>query len=192
MTDVLTNVSYVNWADDRDVDMKEDRHIDVTGDRDVNWTGDRGVYELVHSILYRYGLPVICAFGFVGNVMNLVILTGKRIQHSLRSLERSANMGLIALAVADLSFCVSAFPSTFLPEDMIFAHRSFLAYYGCYCAAVINVFIMTSTWLTVTMSTEVSQLFIMTSSKFTVSMSTEVCKVFIMTSRRLYSNHVNA
>ncbi len=61
---------------------------------------------------------------------------------------------LIALAVADMMFCISAFPSTFLPEDFVFPRRGFLLYYGKNCAAVINIFIMTSTWLTVTMSTE--------------------------------------
>lgn len=117
-------------------------------------TWDVLVYENVYSTLYTYGLPTICIVGFLGNVMNLLILTGRRVQHSLRAMEQSANACLIALAVADMSFCISAFPSTFLPEDMTFDGKSFLAYYGCYCAAIINIFIMTSTWLTVVMSTE--------------------------------------
>ncbi|ELT96131.1 hypothetical protein CAPTEDRAFT_208773 [Capitella teleta] len=121
---------------------------------DGNITGDKVLYEDVYHVLYTYGLPTICICGFLGNVMNLVILAGKRIQTQLRSAERSVNIGLIALAVADLSFCISAFPSTFLPEDGVFSEKGFLTYYGCYCAAVINIFIMTSTWLTVTMSSE--------------------------------------
>lgn len=119
-----------------------------------NITGNKALYEDVYHVLYTYGLPTICICGFLGNVMNLIILAGKRIQTQLRSAERSANIGLIALAVADMSFCISAFPSTFLPMDNVFTHKGFLAYYGCYCAAVINIFIMTSTWVTVTMSSE--------------------------------------
>jgi hypothetical protein len=120
----------------------------------VNYTGDKELYVNVYNTLYRCGLPFICVCGFVGNVMNLIILAGKRVQHSLRRMERSANIGLIALAVADMSFCISAFPSTFLPLDYQFDTKGFLVYYACYCAAVINIFIFTSTWLTVTMSME--------------------------------------
>jgi cholecystokinin A receptor len=115
---------------------------------------DVRLYQSVYGILYGYGLPTICAAGFLGNVMNLIIMGGKRTQRSLRKTERAANVGLIALAVADMMFCLSAFPSTFLPQNMQFREKGFLVYYGCYCAAVINVFIMTSTWLTVTMATE--------------------------------------
>ena len=116
--------------------------------------GSRVLYENVYKILYGYGLPTICTCGFFGNVLNLVILNGKRVQKSLHKTERSSNISLIALTVADMAFCLTAFPSTFLPQDMVFAHRGVMAQYGCYCAAIINVFIMTSTWLTVTMSTE--------------------------------------
>lgn len=119
-----------------------------------NTTGDQELYESVYYILYGYGLPTICACGFLGNVMNLIILAGKRVHRSLRRAEHAANIGLIALAVADMIFCITAFPSTFLPKDNVYYDTGFLTYYGCYCAAVINIFIMTSTWLTVAMSTE--------------------------------------
>lgn len=117
--------------------------------------GDVELYNRMSEILYLYALPVISALGFFGNLMNLIILAGKRIQHSLRTTEKAANSGLIALAVSDLAFCVTAFPSTFLPADMTFdGEPGFLALYACYCAAVISIFIMTSTWLTVAMSAE--------------------------------------
>ena len=117
--------------------------------------GDVELYNRMSEILYLYALPIISALGFFGNLMNLVILTGKRIQHSLRTTEKAANSGLIALAVSDLAFCVTAFPSTFLPADVTFdGEPGFLALYACYCAAVISIFIMTSTWLTVAMSAE--------------------------------------
>ena len=118
------------------------------------FTGNKELYETAYRYIYGYGLPTVCACGFLGNVMNLIILAGRRIQYSLRSIERSANIGLIALAFSDMMFCICAFPSTFLPKDMVFQSISFLTYYQCYCAAVINIFIMTSTWITVVMATE--------------------------------------
>ena len=120
----------------------------------INTTGNKDIYESVYAVLYGYGLPTICICGFLGNVMNLIIMGGKRTQRTLRKMERSANVGLISLAVADMMFCFTAFPSTFLPQNMEFSNKGFLIYYGCYCAAIINIFIMTSTWLTVTMATE--------------------------------------
>lgn len=117
-------------------------------------TGDADIFKKFYLVLYGYGLPTVCAFGFLGNVLNLVILAGKRIQRSLRKTERSSNIGLISLAVADMCFCLTAFPSTFLPQSMEFKTKGFLLYYGCFCAAIINIFIMTSTWITVTMATE--------------------------------------
>nr|AKQ63055.1 orphan G-protein coupled receptor 51 [Platynereis dumerilii] len=119
-----------------------------------NTTGDKELYENVYYVLYGYGLPTICVCGFLGNVMNLIILAGKQVHRSLRRAEHAANIGLIALAVADLIFCITAFPSTFLPKDGVFYDTGFLTYYGCYCAAVISIFMLTSTWLTVAMSTE--------------------------------------
>ena len=128
-----------------------ENHSNITSPAEDN--GAR-IYQSVYAILYGYGLPSICVAGFLGNVMNLIIMGGKRTQRSLRKTERSANVGLISLAVADMMFCFTAFPSTFLPQKMEFRHNGFLMYYGCYCAAVINIFIMTSTWITVTMATE--------------------------------------
>ncbi|ESN93817.1 hypothetical protein HELRODRAFT_180468 [Helobdella robusta] len=113
------------------------------------------LYIAIANHCYTYILPVILTLGFVGNLMNLLILTGKRIQHSLRQSEKSANSGLIALAVSDLAFCTSAFPFAFTSTDMIFPGLpGFKAYYTAYSPAVISVFILTSTWVTVMMSTE--------------------------------------
>ena len=115
---------------------------------------DKAIYTAIYHWFYRFGLPAVCMCGFLGNVLNLIILTGKGIQRALRMTERSANTGLVALATSDLMFCALAFPSTFLPENQRYSSRGFLLYYGLYCAALINVFIMYSTWLTVVMATE--------------------------------------
>lgn len=117
--------------------------------------GDEQFYIRLHNFMYSIILPIILALGFFGNFMNLFILTGKRIQHSLRNSEKSANAGIIALTISDLAFCITAFPTTFLPADSQFSGEpGFYAYYGLYSAAVISVFIMASTWLTVALAVE--------------------------------------
>ena len=105
-------------------------------------------------IIYGYILPVVCIFGIFGNCMNLAILTRRKLQKSFKTLEQAANMCLIALALSDFCFCLFAFPSSFLPSDDMFPYKGFMLYYRIYCPGIINIFILTSTWLTVTMSVE--------------------------------------
>ncbi|XP_061166514.1 FMRFamide receptor-like [Saccostrea echinata] len=105
------------------------------------------------DILNNYGLPTVCLFGIVGNILNLTILTRRKLRRSLRTVEQAANLCLISLALSDFLFCLFAFPTTFLPSDH-YTEKGFILYYGQYSPAIINVFILTSTWLTVTMATE--------------------------------------
>lgn len=108
----------------------------------------------VSMVIYGYVLPLVCMFGIIGNMLNLAILTRRKLQKSFKALEHAANMCLIALAFSDLMFCLFAFPTTFLPSDDLFETKGFLLYYRIYCTGIINIFILTSTWLTVTMSVE--------------------------------------
>ncbi|XP_048771252.1 FMRFamide receptor-like [Ostrea edulis] len=107
----------------------------------------------VINVLNNYGLPAVCLFGIVGNILNLTILTRRKLRRSLRTVEQAANLCLISLALSDFLFCLFAFPTTFLPTDH-YTEKGFFLYYGMYSTAIINVFILTSTWLTVTMATE--------------------------------------
>lgn len=107
----------------------------------------------VVTIINKYGLPTVCMFGIVGNILNLTILTRRKLRRSLRTVEQAANLCLIALALSDFMFCLFALPTTFLPSDFD-TDTGFIIYYGMYSPAFINVFILTSTWLTVTMATE--------------------------------------
>lgn len=117
-------------------------------------TGNRGLLAETSRIIYGYVLPVVCIFGIVGNIMNIAILTRRKLTKSFKSLEKAANVCLIALALSDFFFCLFAFPTSFLPSDDLFAYKGFLFYYRMYCSGIINIFILTSTWLTVTMSVE--------------------------------------
>jgi hypothetical protein len=51
--------------------------------------------------------PSVCIFGAVGNLLNLFILTRRRLRRSMDGLERSVRLGLVALAVSDELFCVA-------------------------------------------------------------------------------------
>ncbi|GFO20754.1 FMRFamide receptor [Plakobranchus ocellatus] len=109
----------------------------------------------VSRFIKRIAMPTVCAFGIVGNILNLTILTRRKLKKSFRTLEHAANLCLIALAVSDLMFCIVAFPTMFLPENNRYASNTGpLVKYRMYGTAVINVFIMESTLLTVTMSLE--------------------------------------
>lgn len=109
-------------------------------------------WDILH-VINNFGLPTVCLFGIVGNILNLTILTRRKLRRSLRTVEQAANLCLIALALSDFMFCLFAFPTTFLPSEH-YTEKGFILYYGMYSPAIINVFILTSTWLTVTMATE--------------------------------------
>uniref|UniRef100_A0A0B6ZV07 G-protein coupled receptors family 1 profile domain-containing protein n=1 Tax=Arion vulgaris TaxID=1028688 RepID=A0A0B6ZV07_9EUPU len=106
------------------------------------------------SVINGTVLPVVCVFGVVGNLLNLAILTRRKLQKSFKTLEQAANICLVALAVSDLMFCTCAFLTVFLPSDNIYTDNSFWLFYGRWNVAIINVFIMESTLLTVAMSLE--------------------------------------
>lgn len=128
----------------------------LEGSEPENVTGseqEQQLLENVRGIFYNYGLPIVCMFGIIGNVLNLAILTRRKLRKSYRTVEQSANVCLIALALSDLMFCLFAFPTTFLPTHY-YKSKGFILYYGMYSTAIINMFIMSSTWLTVTMATE--------------------------------------
>ncbi|XP_050399734.1 putative G-protein coupled receptor F59B2.13 [Patella vulgata] len=112
------------------------------------------LFEEVSHVVYGFGIPSVCLFGIFGNVLNLCILTRRKLQKAFKRLELSANLCLVSLAVSDLMFCFFAFPTVFLPQDDVYTSRGFVLYYRIYCAAIINVFIIISTWLTVAMALE--------------------------------------
>ena len=98
---------------------------------------------------------IVCAFGIVGNLLNLSILTRRRLRARLDKLGQTANHGLVALAVSDLLFCVVVLPHAFftafkLPGDELW--YTFWKYYKVHGIASINLFMMISTWLIVTMA----------------------------------------
>ena len=95
-------------------------------------------------------LPVICTLGVTGNILNLVVLGKKRIASPMRKLERSANLGLVALALSDLLFNLAVFPHYFVQS----AHLLSEVLYQVYGMCCINLFLMTSNWLILLLALE--------------------------------------
>jgi hypothetical protein len=98
-------------------------------------------------------VPVICVFGMVGNLLTLFILTRKRLKSTCDGTERTVHISLLALAVSDLLLCLCLLPHGIFKKH-VFADQSlsFQLIYRVYAEAMINTFILTSTWLTVTMA----------------------------------------
>lgn len=97
-------------------------------------------------------IPIISFLGIIGNVLNLLVLTRRRMLSSMDRLEKSATYGLVALAVSDMFFCLSVFPHTFINEESYVVEKQYVLIYKLHGIALVNLFLMVSTWLIVTMS----------------------------------------
>ena len=111
--------------------------------------------SLNHLGWFEYSILLMCSLGIIGNALNLLVLTRKKLVHGMDRLEKCAHMGLAALAVSDMLFCISALPSSCISLFVYKQHFSMnqvVLYYRLYHGAFINTFLMSSTWLTVTMA----------------------------------------
>ena len=113
--------------------------------------------ESIKYILAGVVNPTLCVFGLVGNIFNVVVLSRSRMQAAMSSttMERSAYIGLIALAVSDALYCVSALLGAVQSrQQTAFRHdellRMYVQLYGPYLQ---NTFMHTGCWLTVLMAT---------------------------------------
>ena len=111
-------------------------------------------FDNVESVLYHYVLGAICCFGILGNILNLIILSRRSLTVHMERLEKYAHNHLIALAVSDLMYCITFLPRTFKPQDIYFypSDTSPWLLYEVYHIAVINTFLLSSSWLTVAMA----------------------------------------
>lgn len=111
----------------------------------------------VQHYVSQVALPVIFAFGVLGNTANLMILTSRRLYPHRRQashMERSAIVGLKSLAVSDLLYCLFGFPNRFLVSDRTSPVAIAVTYYMGYKPALINTFLFSSTWLIVLVCVE--------------------------------------
>ena len=99
-------------------------------------------------------IPIISFLGIVGNILNLIVYTRRRMLSSMDRLEKSATYGLVGLALSDMFFCMAVFPHTFVAAEgnAVDGSKRYQLYYQLYGLAFVNLFLMVSTWLIVTMS----------------------------------------
>ncbi|ELT89937.1 hypothetical protein CAPTEDRAFT_186466 [Capitella teleta] len=96
---------------------------------------------------------VICCLGVLGNVLNLLALTRRSLVAQMGKMEKSSTAGLVGLALSDLLFCLINLPNASVDYEA--AHwftLSFDAFYRIYGTSVLNIFVVSSTWLTVVMA----------------------------------------
>ena len=69
--------------------------------------------EPMLKTVLHWCIPIICIFGVVGNIMNLIVLT-LRVREGAEVMEKGVLYGLISLALSDLLFCVVTIPGSFI------------------------------------------------------------------------------
>ena len=120
----------------------------------VQWkrnTSNESVSKLVGPQFYHVIeiiIVIVCVCGVIGNTLNLIVLTRRRLLMSVDILAKSAKYGLIALALSDMLFCLSVILHILMSMADMWVFR-FVRPYGVGC---INLFLMISTWLTVFMA----------------------------------------
>ena len=84
----------------------------LTGNQSLNDTlqqmdNESEVDNMVQHSVFEFVIPLIASIGILGNLLNLVILTRRRMLSSMHQLEKSATFGFVALALSDMLFCLS-------------------------------------------------------------------------------------
>lgn len=110
--------------------------------------------ENISYYTMEVGVPIVCAFGMIGNVLNFMVLTREKISQSLTKMEKSAHIGLIGLAISDFMFCLLAFMYSRIEFKDIYTELGVVLYFRWLSGPLITWFIVTSTWLTVAMAGE--------------------------------------
>ena len=126
-------------------------HYNVTVDRDFQLAHDW--FKRVEYMIDRYITSWVCVLGVTGNVINLFVLSQKCLRANMGRMEKCAHVGLMALAVSDLLYCAVSFPQTLMDRTSIGSpHFDLWVLYRTYSNAFINCFLVSSSWLTVSMA----------------------------------------
>ena len=105
--------------------------------------------QKMQQLLYGIIVPMVCAFGFIGNILNVIIFTQKKSNKVLDEVEYCTTICLVALAISDMMFCLTTFPNAFHLDRRTFRISEFMLHYRMYSTAIISTFIMSSTFMTV-------------------------------------------
>jgi hypothetical protein len=117
--DVTTSSSLPSCEDfvDNVTAMVNDLDSDTNGRGNISEPERR--YLAAEYVVNKIAAPTICSFGTVGNLLNLLVLTRKRLQCSMDRMEKSAHVGLVSLAVSDLMFCLFYFLTIVVPAQTV-------------------------------------------------------------------------
>ena len=121
-----------------------DHYFNCTGMSDRQQT-------CLEVIIETYCFLPVSIFGLVGNCLNLLVLTRQSMSGCMERMERSVHAGLIALASSDTGFCLLLLLRVFC-SNQADSSLSVTLLYTQYSSALINTFVLTSTWLTVAMA----------------------------------------
>lgn len=126
---------------------------EATTDLDTKSPVGAGILATIEQIIYTKVMLVVAMFGLVGNLLNLLVLSQKSLTYSMERMEKSAHYGLIGLAVSDMLICVAILPMAYVGTGSFgYPSLDFRLIYLVYGPPIINTFILTSTWLTVSMA----------------------------------------
>ena len=115
---------------------------------------------VLSSYLNTYVSGPICIFGILGNFLTLAVLTRRSLFKSMNIMERSSHIGLTALSLSDMMYCITFLPSAFLKSEKsnpfypFHFEIDFNLVYETYQNGVINIFITCSTFLIVVMAAQ--------------------------------------
>ncbi|ELT96130.1 hypothetical protein CAPTEDRAFT_208772 [Capitella teleta] len=121
----------------------------------ANQTTEEKIHDAIVKVVTFVAVPILCVFGILGNVFNLLVLTRKQLLCTMDRLEKSAHIGLVALAISDAIFCVLYFLSTLTFDNLVVYTQLdpiVVLYYNIYHEPFTNIFLFSSTWLTVVMA----------------------------------------
>ena len=84
----------------------------------------------VQTVLRNIVTPVIYTLGFLGNIVNIIVLSRLQLLRTNGAKDNGTHLGLIVLAVSDTLFCLSMFPRFLVSESSsIFSHMDFRWFY---------------------------------------------------------------
>ena len=148
----LNNQSFlITYNDDNDYIFETDNR------RDDEFTS----YEIIRFYCYRVLIPCVLCVGIVGNIITIVVLRRKRLQphqHVFHPIGQTAASGFLCLAASDLGFCLVGCLSAYFPlySSVAVSDGSvgsmLTLYYNNYKAPLLNIFLLTSTWLVIYIS----------------------------------------
>ena len=118
---------------------KEYKHLELIEDVEYPFLQNIHINETVEefsslheaqSIIRNYITPTICVLGFLGNIVNIIVLSRLPSLRTDGARDSGTNLGLLVLAVSDMLFCLSMFPRCFVPESSsLFERKGFKWFY---------------------------------------------------------------